>query len=251
MKAFEVPHFKKEIANIGDSYGGESFWPENLKLDQNPDATWRASLYLASLGDAKYADPVRKTLKSKDSRVRAWACFALGQFQDELAVEQIYRMKNDPSFRVRVHARQALQFLVDRRTSDRYFPLRVRAREKLILISDDSKTNQDYLSSVLKKLGFLVITASTEQETIDLANRAKPQAIITDNQKGRGRDNLSGLNMTWDICRQPNLRETIIFMLTADQVEPIFLWNGGDYLLHKGSSSLDDLLQVVFEFFRH
>lgn len=251
MDAFVKSRFQKAIVNIGNAYGGLMFWPENLKLQANPDAAWRALLYLGSRREGRFAGAARRMLKAKDSRVRAWACYALGQCQDEQSVEQIYKLNADPSNRVRIHAWQALQVLVGPEESARHFPVRVPTREKLILISEDSKRMQSQLSAMLKRLGFLIITASTEQETIALALRAKPQAIITDNQKGRGRDNLSGLNMTWDICRHPALRETVIFMLSADRIEPVFLWNGGDYFLWKKSARLDALIKVVMEYLHH
>ena len=57
--------------------------------------------------------------------------------------------------------------------------------------------------------------------------------------------------MTWDLCRHPELRETIIFMVSADFIEPIFLWSGGDYFLSKYGSTLEDLAQVAVEYLRH
>ncbi|MFZ0533804.1 MAG: hypothetical protein WAM09_11540, partial [Anaerolineales bacterium] len=112
--------------------------------------------------------------------------------------------------------------------------------------------NRENRAVKLKKLGFITHTAATEKETIDLALKNKPQVIVTDNQKVsvinnlKWVDNISGLNMTWDICRLPELRETIIIMLTADEIEPIFLWQGGDFYLskmHFGGAMLEMILQ--------
>lgn len=78
-----------------------------------------------------------------------------------------------------------------------------------------------------------------------LGDKIKPQVIITDNQERR--DNFSGLNMTWDLCRNLDLRETILIMLTADEVEPMFLWQGGDFFLNKqryGGARLGPVLEM-------
>jgi len=166
--------------------------------------------------------------------------------QAEAALEQICTMNADPSPRVRFHAWQAVQAIIGSEESARHF-LRIPTAKNLILISEDSDQWQTSLSSFCSKMGFQVRAASSEQETMALASVLKPQAIITDNQKGK--DNLSGLNMTWDLCRRPELRETIIFMWTADFVEPQFLWNGGDCFLSKVIAELRDLANVVMEYF--
>ena len=70
-----------------------------------------------------------------------------------------------------------------------------------------------------------------------------PQAVITDNQKGK--DNLSGLNLTLELARKAELQDTVLFMLTADFIEPIFLWNGGDYFLSKFGHGLNNIAEVV------
>jgi len=114
------------------------------------------------------------------------------------------------------------------------------------LSSDDVAVEQGELT--LAEVGHVIFSgrmALTDKRITSLKARAeglhagstyalllKPLAIVTDNQKGR--DNLSGLNMTWDICRIPELRETVLFMLSADYVEVAFLWGGGDCFIHKG-----------------
>jgi hypothetical protein len=77
----------------------------------------------------------------------------------------------------------------------------------------------------------MVECASSEEKTVESAIKTLPQVIITDNQKAP--DNLSGLNMTWILCRRKELRDTIFFMVTVDQVESIFLWSGGDAYFSK------------------
>jgi DNA-binding response OmpR family regulator len=105
------------------------------------------------------------------------------------------------------------------------------------------------LSDLLQANAFGVRFAASEEETVELASKLRPQAIITDNQKAR--DNLSGLNLTWDICRRTDLRETVIFMLSADQVEPAFLWSGGDYFLLKHRANLEEMMRAVVEYLHH
>ncbi len=249
MDIFANPKFDKAVLGIAQAYGNIGFWIENLSPNMNSDATWRALLVVGAMKENRFASMARKLLISPDSRVRAWACFALGQMQDEDALEQIYALNADSSNRVRIHAWQAIQAIVGPEESSRHFPIRIPTNQSLILISEDSETMLGTLSALYGKMGFRIRTASTEQDTMKLANEIKPQAIITDNQKGK--DNLSGLNMTWDLCRQPNLRETTIFMLTADFIEPIFLWNGGDCFLSKFNSTLDDLAYVVSEYLHH
>ena len=40
-------------------------------------------------------------------------------------------------------------------------------------------------------------------------------------------------------------------MLTADSMEAIFLWNGGDYFLSKLQFNIDELVQVANEYLHH
>ncbi|MGQ0600616.1 MAG: response regulator [Anaerolineales bacterium] len=249
MDVFANPKFGKAILGIAEAYGSLEFWTQNLAPGMNPDATWRALLLIGVMKQAKFVDEARRFLISQDSRVRAWACFALGQIGDESALEQIYAMNADPSNRVRIHAWQAVQAIVGPEEALRHFQIRIPTSENLVLISEDSKHNRAMLINLYRKLGFQVKVASSEQETIQLAHILKPQAIVTDNQKDL--DNLSGLNMTWDLCRQRELRESIIFMLSADFVEPIFLWYGGDCFLSKYNNKPEDLVHISMEYLHH
>lgn len=249
MKAFVTPKFRKEISGIAESYGGINFWLENLNPIANPDAIWRALLYIGCIRLSGYEDVIRSLMVHKDSRVRAWACFALGQLEDDFSIEQIRAMNADPSNRVRIHAWQAIQVLVGPEQSSRIFPIRMLHGESPILISEDSQGMGKYLSSLLSKLGFPILVSTNSKDTLSMALRYKPRAIITDNQKGY--DNLSGLNMVWDLCRITDLRETVLFMLTADNIEPIFLWSGGDYYLSKINRDIEKLVKVVNEYLLH
>jgi CheY-like chemotaxis protein len=246
MDMFTNPRFCEGILGIAQAHGPLGFWIQNLAPGMNPDATWRALMVVGALKDNRFETAVRELLVSPDSRVRAWACFALGQMRAEAALKQICALNSDTSLRVRVHASQAVQAMVGPEEAARHFPVRIPTSRRLVLISEDSRRFQTTLSELCSRMGFHVKTASSERETMALASALRPQAIITDNQKGK--DNLSGLNMTWDLCRQADLHETIIFMLTADFVEPPFLWNGGDCFASK-LLGLENLAHAIIEYF--
>ena len=253
MDAFTNPKFCREILSIAQAFGPYDFWYENLDYGKNPDATWRALLVVGCLKDDGCLVRICKLLISPDSRVRAWACFALGQIKSEIALEQIYAMNADPSNRVRVHAWQAIQTIVGPEESKRQFPIRKSPRHSLIMVSTDSVMDQLYFSKYFKQMGYQVIIAPTEKETLEKSLKIKPDAIVTDNQKIGERvvDNLSGINMTWDICRQTKLRETIIIMISSDFVEPIFIWSGGDYYISKRTITKENLGKVIVEYLNH
>jgi CheY-like chemotaxis protein len=158
-------------------------------------------------------------------------------------------MNADPSNRVRIHAWEAIKAIVGPEHNHRNFPIRIPRWENLILISEDSQAVQRDLSRLFSRSGFQVKTASTTQETIEKAVKYRPQAIIMDNQKWF--DNLSGLTLTWDICRTWHLQDTVLFMLTADFIEPVFLWNGGDFFLSKFEHPHGKLAEAVNEYLHH
>jgi len=231
MDIWRDPAFDKSILGIAQAYGPYEFWTQNLQPGMNPDATWRGLLVVAALKDRQFAPNARNLLGNDDSRVRAWACFALAHLKDEAALEQILALREDPSCRVRFHARRAAQVISGKPVPPGR-PLWGHARMgELILISDDAPETRARIERTLKGKPYRFTDVATEQETLAVALRFKPLAIVTDNQKGR--DNLSGLNMAWDLCRHPELRETVLFMVTADLVEVAFLWNGGDWFIRK------------------
>jgi len=236
MDIWNDPSFDKSILGIAQAYGPYEFWTQNLQPGMNPDATWRGLLVVAALKDRQFAPNARNLLGNDDSRVRAWACFALAHLKDEAALEQILALREDPSRRVSFHARRAAQVISGRPVPPGR-PLYVHPRlgdarlGELILISDDAPEAGKRLAGALGAKGYRVTQTFTESETLAVALRFKPLAILTDNQKGS--DNLSGLNLTWDMCRTPELRETLLLMHTADLVEVAFLWNGGDWFISK------------------
>ncbi len=237
--------FDEAILGIAQAYGPYQFWLQNLFPGSNPDAAWRALMVIAALRDKAFIEQAIALLRSNDSRVRAWACSYFGAIIHQPASDLLFALTNDPSPRVRYHARKALAALQPGSESALDNRRKIIHGEFPVLISEDNRRGREQMSLALRQRGFLTYTAETEQETVSLAVKFKPQVIITDNQKGK--DNLSGLNMTWDLCRNPELRETILIMLTADEVEPIFLWHGGDFFLNKqrfGSARLGTVLEM-------
>ncbi len=232
MDIWRDPAFDKSILGIAQAYGPYEFWTQNLQPGMSPEAAWRALLVVAALKDRAFAPNARNLLGSGDSRVRAWACFALAHLKDELALEQLRALREDPSPRVRFHARRAAQLISGLPVPPGRPPLGHSAMGDLILISDDSPKVKVQMAAAFRGERYRLTYAAEEGETLAMARMLKPLAIITDNQKGR--DNLSGLNMAWDICRRPELREVVLFMLSADAVEIAFLWNGGDWYVRKG-----------------
>jgi CheY-like chemotaxis protein len=240
---FDTKNFSQDVVRLGDAHGGPPFWYEVLREDSNPDNIWRALLYIGCLGISGPEPAMRYKLHHPDSRVRAWACFALGQLNDETAVERIAELETDPSSRVRIHAEDAIGSIVGHSPPNENGNDREPIGEALILISDDSAGVQNQLASALEPLGYPLAFASNEDETLAMALDLHPAAIITDNQKGK--DNLNGLRMTGKIANHPELREVVLFMLTADALEGAFLWNGGDYFLQKTPECVSMLITAM------
>lgn len=236
--------FDQSILGIAQAYGPYGFWLENLFPGANPDATWRGLMVISALRDKAFINQALSLLNSPDSRVRAWSCYYLGKIMHFPASDHLFALTNDQSPRVRYYARNAYNALQpgsETALGNRRFL----HNEFQVLVSEDHIKARNQIALGLKQYGFTVSTAETEKDTIALAQTIKPQVIITDNQKGR--DNLSGLNMIWDLCRIPELRETILIMLTADYIEPIFLWQGGDFFLNKfryNGAKLGEVLEM-------
>jgi CheY-like chemotaxis protein len=233
------PHLDEAILGIAQAYGPYDFWLDNINPMANPDTTWRALMVVSALRNVAFVEKAMFLLNSPNSRVRAWSCYYLSTAMHIQASDKMLALANDPSPRVRYHALKA--FITMRPGSENVFAgnRRLVQSEFSILISEDHPKGRENLAKMLRNDGFITYTAATEKETMELALKTKPQVIVTDNQKisltdnQKYVDNISGLNMTWDICRLPELGETILIMLTADKLEPIFLWQGGDIYLSK------------------
>jgi len=250
MNAFIKPQFVRGILGIAEAYGTYDFWLQQLRPGENPEGTWKALLLLGCLKDPRYSKFIDNQLDSNNSRVRAWSCFALGQLKNDIWLESIRGKLDDPSCRVRFHSRQAINSINGEEFNIRHFPSNSAQKDKTIIISTDSKFDQNFFSILFNKRGFNVEMASTAEETIAKAFQLQADLIITDNQKKKPNqaDNLSGINMTWDISRNPNLSETIVIILTDDYIEPIFLWSGGDYYISKHTLRRGQVETIVEEY---
>ncbi len=243
-----ISNFDKAILGIAQAYGPYKFWPENLNPEANPDATWRAMLVAAALKDKDVMSEVPRLLRSTDSRVRAWTCYYLVAVAEESSTNQLLNMTRDPSPRVRYQARQALSRLHLNGKLE-LPPMQPDVHKGLtVLISEDNQRSRENIASLLNENGFFTYMAETEKDTVSMAIQYKPKVIVTDNQKVR--DNLSGLNMTWDLCRNPNLRETILFMLSSDEAEPIFIWSGGDFFFNKRRFMGEKFAEAFLDYLR-
>jgi len=231
MWDFSNPKFCKSILDIAQAYGPYEFWTDNLILGCNPDATWRALMVVAALKDPLYAESVRLMMAHPDSRVKAWACTAIAELKYRPGFGQLQALTVDRSSRVRFHARQAVREMRGLPPVARPFHHRGFIDNIIILLSEDDPSQSQAINFGLSRLNYLIQTAATEADTVAMAFKLQPKVIITDNLKGK--DCLSGLNITWDLCRRAELRDTLFFMVTADNVEPIFIWSGGDEYFQK------------------
>jgi CheY-like chemotaxis protein len=226
IEKFAERSFCKSILDLAQAYGSLSFWTENFSPGSNPDAVWRALMVVAALNEKQMADRIVDQLDSTDNRVRAWACTTLAILQYKPALARIEELAQDSSQRVRQRAREASRSLQGNSAEHPGADSSIPQTDIQILVSQDSQSAREFYKEFLENLGFCVHLSSTEADTVDTACVVRPNVILTDNQKNH--DNLSGLNTTWDLCRLNQLRETVIFMVAGNLLEPIFLWSGGD-----------------------
>lgn len=239
------------ILYLAAGYGSaDRFWFENLDFNANPHAIWRALMVFWARRDDKIADHATLLLKSPSSRVRAWACRYLAAIDYSPAFLDLFVMTNDPSPRVRVAARQSVVAFKPMMKADLLLHHRIRLARYSVLVSEDDPLDRLRLEDLLAKQGYRVLSASSEIETIGIARKARPHFLVTDNQKLDGDviDNLCGLNMTWDLCRQSDLREMVTVMISPTYLEPVFLWQGGDIFLQSHDPANPLLLDLLKEY---
>lgn len=245
------PRLADGILSLAAGYGSdERFWFENLDLNANPHAIWRALMVYWARQDDRIAEHACLLLKSPSSRVRAWACRYLAAVKFSSAFLDLFAMTNDPSPRVRLSARQAVLSLKPAARQSLLEHRKLRFSRYSVLASEDDPCSRLRLEDMLAGQGFKVAAASSEIETLGIARKLKPHFLVTDNQKLNGEviDNLCGLNMTWDLCRQPDLSEMVIIMLSPDALEPAFLWQGGDAFLQTRDPADPALLALLREY---
>ena len=256
MEQFASRAFCKSILDLAQAYGPYEFWTENLKPKFIRRRRGALLMVVAALKDPMFAEQAMELLGSPDSRVRAWACTALAELKCQPAAERMAALTNDPAGRVRFRAKTALASLGVTPPPQRRILFHDMGQAPLVLISEDNETNRQRWAEYLRQAGFQVETAISEQQTVERALELHPQAVLTDNQKAivvdhaLEWDNLSGLNMSWDLCRCRGLDNSILFMVTADQVEAIFLWNGGDEYFHKTVDAKDIIRRLQAYLYR-
>ena len=246
MSGLHIPLLSadQQVRMLAGAYGAPRFWLEVLATDSHPLNISRALLVLAHCDLPAPLDLIRSRLGHADSRVRAWACTCLGRRGDGGSLDQLDHLTADPSPRVRCHARRALRALGAGPHHCGAPP--AGAAGQLALVSEDSPIARRTLAEVLRRNGVNVAAAACEQETLRKARALRPSLILTDNQKHR--DNTSGLRMTEALAADPALSETLLFMVSADPVEGLFLWNGGDAFVHKVTASLRRLERYLSEY---
>ena len=245
MSGLHVPFLSagQQVRMLGDAHGDPWFWRDVLLRDGNRHNIRRALLYLAHSDLDVPRTLIRARLGDNDSRTRAWACACLARLGDQASLDQLHHLTLDASARVRYHARQALCALSPDAEVERHERAQVGATA---LVSEDSLVNQTMLARLLTQCGLRVICASAETTTCVRARGFRPTLIVTDNQKGH--DNTSGLRMTEGLAADLALSETLLFMVSADAVEGVFLWNGGDAFVHKSVGWPGRLLGLLSAF---
>jgi CheY-like chemotaxis protein len=234
-----------QIVSIGNAYGGRPFWLEILREDSESDNIRRALLFIASLGIRGAELAIRLKLRHPSSRVRAAACKAVGRLMDLRATGILRELTSDPAILVRTEAHYALATLRRRRNGSHHSVCHsdLRGPRPLVLVSDDSRRVHQQISRLLSPYAFRMAFASTLVESIDMARLLFPDAIITDNQKGR--DNRSGLRLTEAIANDQAFDNTTLIMISADRIQGPFLWEGGDVFYYKHFVPVQALAETV------
>ena len=89
-----------------------------------------------------------------------------------------------------------------------------------VLIVDDSKTELMYLSDILKKAGYAVVTAENAEEANKRLDQAKPDLILMDVvMPGQ-----NGFQLTRTITRDPRWADVPVIMCTSKNQETDKVW---------------------------
>ena len=232
------PVMLEGLNHLGDAYGDERYWYEVVLQDERPENRWRALLVLAARGYPDARPDLADESYHENSRIRAWACFAMGASRQRLFRGDLERHSGDPVRRVRFRAYRALAALG-------FDPniLPVAGEDNLtVLISDDDEAARETIAGILREAGIPCTTAATVEETVAKAASLSPAIVVTDNQKGA--DNTAGLHMAARFARDRHLQAITLVMLSDDRVGGPFLWYGGDHYLHK-TRDLKHLVPLV------
>jgi DNA-binding response OmpR family regulator len=98
-----------------------------------------------------------------------------------------------------------------------------------ILVIDDEQENRDTLRSLLSK-NFQILTASNGKEGLEIARRARPDAVIVDVQM----PDVDGISVCKSIRNDPALKNMPVLMISAYGDEnwrtESFIWGADDFI---------------------
>lgn len=113
----------------------------------------------------------------------------------------------------------------------------------LVLIVDDSPTEQHVLTQVLEKNGFETLVASDGEEAISMAATSQPDLILMDVVM----PGMNGFQATRQLSRNPDTSTIPVVMVTSKDQETDRIWGlrqgAVDYLMKPVKQ--DDLLAAV------
>lgn len=113
----------------------------------------------------------------------------------------------------------------------------------LVLIVDDSPTEQHVLTQVLEKNGFETLVASDGEEAISMAETSQPDLILMDVVM----PGMNGFQATRQLSRNPDTSAIPVVMVTSKDQETDRIWGlrqgAVDYLMKPVKQ--DDLLAAV------
>ena len=113
----------------------------------------------------------------------------------------------------------------------------------VVLIVDDSPTEQHVISQVLEKNGFETLLASDGEEAINIAASNHPDLILMDVVM----PGMNGFQATRQLSRNPETSEIPVVMVTSKDQESDRVWGlrqgAVDYLMKPVAQ--DDLLAAV------
>ena len=87
----------------------------------------------------------------------------------------------------------------------------------LVLIVDDSPTEQHVIANVLQKHGYETVVASDGEEAISIAESAQPDVILMDVVM---RDGMDGFQATRQLSKNPSTASIPVVMVTTKIRKP-------------------------------
>lgn len=113
----------------------------------------------------------------------------------------------------------------------------------LVLVVDDSPTEQHVLTRVLEKNGFETLVASDGEEAINMASSSQPDLILMDVVM----PGMNGFQATRQLSRNPDTSSIPVVMVTSKDQETDRIWGlrqgAVEYLMKPVKQ--DDLLAAI------